>query len=108
MCLVFMGVCPYKTEPCSCGTLQSCSVQHVRMHARVPGQQTVIFIRHIWALLLYKELLVWHVVIIWIEMLEWCIILCVHNVVTFVLQVTSSVLYRDHWSGITPASTDSG
>ena len=65
---------------------------------------SVIFIRHIWALLLYKELLVWHVVIIWTEMLEWCFILCVHNVVTFVLQVTPSVLYQDRWSGLTPAS----
>jgi hypothetical protein len=104
MCLVFVGVCPYKTEPCCCGTLQSC-VQCVRMHARVSGQQAVIFIRHIWVLLLCKELLMWYVVIIWTEMLEWCVILCVHNVFTFVLQVSCSVLYRDRWSWLTSAST---
>jgi hypothetical protein len=70
-------------------------VPSVRMQigkcARISGQQTVIFIRHVF---LYKELLIWHVVVMWTVILEWWVILCVHNVLAFVPQVTS-VLYQD-------------
>jgi hypothetical protein len=58
-----------------------CLRMPVGKHA-ISAHQNVIFIRHIYPLVLYTKLLLWDVFVVWTEMLELCIMPCVYNVYT--------------------------